>query len=159
MSGAPKRTYAVLNSTTAPLSSLAHLHTAITDVVEGLEAMSDQATPELKSVAEGLLAMHRRHAAEIARVLGEEGAEFDPDPSLQGTINEAVVKFRALFGKLDLSALDNVIDGERALIDEYADILGETNAAAVEGDPFDVIRAQAHELEAHVGTLDGSTPA
>ena len=107
------------------LSSLARLHVSIVDVIEGYEAMVENAEPSLRPIVEDLLNLHRVHSEEIAHELSDQGADFDEGGSFQGTLRSTVVSIRALFTDLDLTALSPALDSEERLLKAYDEVLAD----------------------------------
>jgi uncharacterized protein (TIGR02284 family) len=136
-------------SNTYPLSSVSKLHVTLVDAINGYNTMVAKAEPELQHAISPLAALHRRHAAELADILRENGISPDTDGSVMGRVHETVVNVRALFGDLDSDALPSVIRGEQSIVSAYQDALADI-AAAHDAEPGHLHIPVTDRLNNHV---------
>jgi uncharacterized protein (TIGR02284 family) len=114
-------------------TALTTLYDRIVDSVQGFAKMVEKAEPSFRDTAERFRALHARHAGELARMLAESGIEVDGDGTVMGTINRAVVTFRAFFDEIDEDVMDQVRSGEDWVLkafDEAIDEQGDTARSA-----------------------------
>ena len=135
-----------------PLSSVAKLHVTLVDAIKGYDTMTEKAEPDLRLAIQPFATLHRRHAAELAALLKDNGLSPDTDGSLMGLVHETVVSVRALFGDLDTDALPSVIRGEEAILSSYSDTLADV-AVAHNREPDGMHTPLAEHLNAHVQEL------
>jgi uncharacterized protein (TIGR02284 family) len=82
------------------------------DSVKGYTKMVEKAEPSFRDTAERFRALHARHAGDLERILADLGIKAKADGSMMGTINQAVVTFRAFFDHIDEDVMDQVGSGE-----------------------------------------------
>jgi Domain of unknown function (DUF2383) len=103
--------------------ALVTLHLRTVDALKGYVKMVEKAEPEFRPVAQLFHDLHARHAAAIARLLSTMGVTVDPEGSLMGTINEAVVGLRAVFDEIDADVLSSIRNGEDHVLDAFDEVL------------------------------------
>lgn len=82
------------------------------DSVKGYAKMVEKAEPAFRDTAERFHALHVAHGTELARMLGDLGIAADADGTMIGTVNQAVVTFRAFFDDIDEDVMDQIRSGE-----------------------------------------------
>ncbi len=135
-----------------PLSSISKLHVTLVDAIKGYDTMSEKAEADLRLAIQPFATIHRRHAAELAAILQDNGLSPDTDGSLMSLVHETVVSVRALFGDLDTDALPSVISGEEAILSDYSEALADV-AVAHDREPEGMHTPLAERLNAHVQEL------
>ncbi len=103
--------------------TLVTLHHRTVDAVAGYAKMVEKAEPSFKPIAEEFRNLHAAHAQRLERVLAELGQEIDPDGTLMGTVNVAVVSLRALFDTIDEGVMDNIRSGEDSVLTAFNDAI------------------------------------
>jgi uncharacterized protein (TIGR02284 family) len=135
-----------------PFSSISKLHVTLVDAIKGYDTMSEKAESDLRLAIQPFASIHRRHAAELAAILQDNGVSPDTSGSIMGFVHETVVGVRALFGDLDTDALPSVISGEEAILSSYSDALADV-AVAHDREPDGMHTPLAERLNAHVQEL------
>lgn len=92
--------------------ALTALYDRSVDSATGYAKMVEKAEPDFRDIAERFRALHARHAESIARLLADLGVAPDKGGTLMGTVNQAVVAFRAFFDEIDEDVMDQVRSGE-----------------------------------------------
>lgn len=105
------------------IDALIALHSRITDSRAGFDKMLDVAEPEFRATVQQFHDLHSRHATAIAGMLATMGHMVDPEPSLMGTINRAVVAVRAFFDDVDADLMTAIRDGEQHVLSAFAEAL------------------------------------
>ena len=155
----------VMPSHTYPLSSIAKLHVTLVDAIKGYDTMTEKAEPDLRLAIQPFATIHRRHAAELAALLKDNGLSPDNDGSMMGLVHETVVSVRALFGDLDTDALPSVIRGEEAILADYQEALADVSAhhpeehTTFKAPVADRLNNQVEELQALVQQARLRVPA
>lgn len=103
------------------LDLIAKVHTRVLDTISGFDKLVEKAEPEFKPTAQSFLVAHSRHETVLAAYLAQCGREPDEDGSFIGTLNRAVIEARSWFEDVDKDILDRVADGERQLLETYAE--------------------------------------
>jgi Domain of unknown function (DUF2383) len=80
--------------------------------VKGYAKMVEKAEPSFRDTAAQFHALHVGHVGELARMLGNLGLEADAGGTFMGTVNQAVVTFRAFFDDIDDDVMDQIRSGE-----------------------------------------------
>ncbi len=99
------------------------------DSVKGYAKMVEKAEPSFRDTAERFRALHARHADELARILADLGIDADRDGSIMGTVNQAVVTFRAFFDDIDEDVMDQVRSGEDWVLKAFEEAIVEQAGA------------------------------
>jgi uncharacterized protein (TIGR02284 family) len=92
--------------------ALMTLYDRTLDSVKGYAKMVEKAEPSFRDTAAQFHALHVGHAGELARMLADLGLEADADGTFMGTVNQAVVTFRAFFDDIDDDVMDQIRSGE-----------------------------------------------
>jgi Domain of unknown function (DUF2383) len=106
--------------------ALTALYDRTVDSMRGFAKMVEKAEPSFIDTAEKFRGLHARHAGELARMLAERGVEAGGDGSIMGTVNEAVVTFRAFFDDIDEDVMDQVRGGERWVLTAFDNAIAES---------------------------------
>lgn len=111
------------------LEYLKSLHTSAIDARNGYqEALEDADGKGLTPLFRDIIAVHERHAGELARELTKANEIPDDSGSFMTTVHKAIMDVRSLFNGLDESVLPGLIDGETRNVGKYDDALKETKA-------------------------------
>ena len=100
------------------IAALQNVNAGIQDVLSGYETLKEQGRPGILPLIRELEALHTRHAAEIASLLGTLG-EAVVEGMIQGIVNTASTTLRDWIGSLDADALSFVRRGEEMLLSTY----------------------------------------
>lgn len=103
------------------LEKIAEAHRRVADVIEGFEKLVEKAEPEFRPVATAFLDTHRKHHLELAAYLKREGHEGSENGTFFGKVNRAVIEARSWFEKVDEAVIDRVREGEKHVLDGYAE--------------------------------------
>ncbi len=109
--------------------ALTALYDRTVDSVQGYAKMVEKAEPSFRDTAERFRALHARHAGELARLLADAGIEAADDGTIMGTVNKAVVTFRAFFDDIDEDVMDQVRSGEDWVLKAFDDAIAEQDGA------------------------------
>lgn len=101
------------------------LYDRTVDSVKGFTKMVEKAEPSFLDTAERFRALHARQAGDLARLLADQGVAVDGDGTLMGTVNQAVVTFRAFFDAIDADVMDQIRRGEDWVLRAYDDAIAE----------------------------------
>lgn len=112
------------------------------DALAGFETMAKHAEPEFAPTVEAYRDLHRRHAEDLTRLLGDNQVEMDEQGSFMGTVNRMVVSTRALFDEIDADILSQIHSGEEHVISAYEDAL----ASGISGRARDALSTMLEEL-------------
>jgi Domain of unknown function (DUF2383) len=106
-------------------SALAALYDRTIDSVKGYTKMVEKAEPSFRDTAERFRALHAGQATAIARLLAESGVAVDAEGTVMGTVNKAVVTFRAFFDDIDEDVMDQVRSGEDWVLKSFDEAIAE----------------------------------
>jgi hypothetical protein len=109
--------------------ALIALYDRTVDSAKGFAKMVEKAEPSFLDTAEKFRSLHARHAGDLARMLSEHGVETEADGTIMGTVNEAVITFRAFFDEIDEDLMDQVRSGERWVQSAFDDAIAEQGPA------------------------------
>lgn len=137
------KTYAV-NTAPEKDAALSSLVTDLVDVIRGYDEMKKRAEPDLRPAVERLHTLHEAHAARLMAGVAERGGDPDDAGSVMGRVHEAVAVARDWFGTLDCSAIDEIVDGEKRLIESYDDA---AKALPADDEMRAIVTSQRQELE------------
>jgi Domain of unknown function (DUF2383) len=101
--------------------ALMALYDRTVDSVKGYATMVEKAEPAFRDTAERFRALHARHADKLAQLLAE--IEAEADGTMMGTVNQAVVTFRAFFDDIDEDVMDQVRSGEDWVLKAFDDAI------------------------------------
>ena len=93
-------------------NALLALYDRTVDSVKGYAKMVEKAEPSFRDTAEKFRALHARHAEDLTRLLADVGVQAVGDGTIMGTVNQAVVSFRAFFDNIDEDVMDQIRSGE-----------------------------------------------
>jgi uncharacterized protein (TIGR02284 family) len=139
----------VLTGALAPVAkhpgatALAALYDRSVDSVKGFATMVDKAQPSFRATAARFRALHASHVGRLAGLLADRGAMPDSDGSAMGTVNQAVVSFRAFFDDIDEDVMDQVRSGEDWVLKAFDAAIAEQPEAAA---PLHAMRAELTDL-------------
>ena len=105
--------------------ALIALYNRTVDSTKGYARMVEKAEPSFRDTAERFRALHARHAGDLARFLATMGIEADADGTLMGTVNQAVVTFRAFFDDIDEDVMDQIRSGEDWVLKAFGSAIAE----------------------------------
>lgn len=115
--------------------ALIALYNRTVNSTKGYAKMVEKAEPSFRDTAEQFRALHARQAGDMVRLLAGMGIEADADGTLMGTLNQAVVTFRAFFDDIDEDVMDQIRSGEDWVLKAFEAALEEethpTRAAAL----------------------------
>jgi hypothetical protein len=107
----------------AETAALAELHTRQRDTIDGFDTILEKAEPEFRPIAAEFRALHIRQAATVATMLEADGHDPSQDGSVFGTVNKAVVTLRSWFDDISVNIMEQVVNGEKHVLDAYDDAL------------------------------------
>lgn len=110
-------------------SALIALYDRSVDSAKGFAKMVEKAEPEFRDTAERFHALHLRHIQALAPLLAARGTVVDGDGTLMGTVNQAVVAFRAFFDDIDEDVMDQVRSGEDWVLKMFDEALAQEFSA------------------------------
>ena len=102
-----------------PVDAISELTTDVVDVIKGYDTMRDRAEGKLKPVVDRLHKLHEAHATELLELVSKAGGKPEDQGSMMAAVHTAVATARDWFGARDGSAIDQVISGERQLLQSY----------------------------------------
>ena len=111
-------------------TALAALYNRSVDSVKGFAKMVEKAEPSFRATAARFGALHDSHVDRLAGLLAAQGMMPDADGSIMGTVNQAVVSFRALFDDIDEGVMDQVRSGEDWVLKAFDAAIAEQPQAA-----------------------------
>ena len=128
----------------------AKVHTRVLDVIHGYEELVERAEPDLKPLAERMLALHRSHHGELHLMLEERGHPPDDRGSFMSLVQENVMRVRSWFDDMDRALVPRIREGEQSLIELYDEAIeagpaGDRDRATLE--------AQRASLRAEVAAM------
>ena len=97
----------------------AKVHTRVLDVIQGYEELVDRAEPDLKPLAQRMLALHRAHHHELHLILEERGHPPDDRGSFMSLVQENVIRVRSWFDDMDREIIPRIREGEEQLTELY----------------------------------------
>lgn len=106
-----------------PLAATESLATRISDVMAGYGTMMEKADPDLKPVIERLYDLHAGHYNTLMSLIAQLGGEPEQAGSMMGNVHKAIATLRDWTGSLDKSAIDEIANGERRVVDMYSDAI------------------------------------
>ena len=107
-------------------NSLEKLHARLVDTANGYrEALDRTEDPVLRGFVQDIATLRQHHIDELARELAAEGVEPQRDGGWMTVVHESIMKVRDVFGTLDASARDEILKGEKTILDLYGDTIGE----------------------------------
>lgn len=128
--------------------ALKKLHARIVDSTNGYaEGIEKAEERDVVAFFEGFKSLHERHASELDTLLLSKGFEPQEDGSWMTWVHEGIMKMRSAFGTLDESVMDEVIQGEQAILDIYDEAL---TPEASDEEARALLSRQKLELQARV---------
>lgn len=127
------------------LDLVAEVHTRVLDTVAGMEKLHDKADADFKATAQDLLAMHRRHEADLSAYLVAQGRDAQEDGSFFATVNRAVIEMRSWVDDISDNVMTQVKEGEKHVLEAYSDAL---EAAGQPEEARDMLSRQRAEIDA-----------
>ena len=124
-------------------TALIALYDRSVDSVKGFTTMVEKAEPSFRDTAERFRALHARHADRLARLLSDLGVKAEAGGSVMGTVNQAVVTFRAFFDDIDEDVMDQVRSGEDWVLQAFDAAIAEQ---AGNGDTLRAMRGELADL-------------
>ncbi len=103
------------------LDRLAEVHTRVLDTLDGFDKLQEKAEPEFKPIALAFQQMHKGHERDLSDALVTAGREPEQDGSFFGGINRAMIEIRSWFEDVTADVMDRVREGEKHVLDAYAD--------------------------------------
>ena len=128
----------------------AKVHTRVLDVIQGYEELVERAEPDLKPLAERMLALHRAHHEELHAMLAARGHAPDDGGSFMSLVQENVIRVRSWLDDMDRDLIPRIRKGEESLIEIYDDALA---AAPVGGDGRATLESQRARLSGEVAAM------
>ena len=108
---------------------LKSLHTSAIDARNGYqEALKDADGKGMTPLFRDMIALHDRHAGELARELMRTNEIPDDKGSFMTVIHETIMDVRSMFNGLDESVLPGLIDGEKRNVSKYDEALSDTRS-------------------------------
>ncbi len=125
--------------------------TDVADVIRGYDTMLNRAEDDLKPMIERLHTMHVAHYNILTPHLEAMGLNRSDAGSAMGLVHSTVATVRDWAGALDQSALPQILDGERMIVDTYTNAIGATDPGSalnrVLEDQRAAVRAQIAALK------------
>ncbi len=134
------------------LDHLKSLHTGAIDARNGYqEALKDADGKGMTPLFRDMIAMHERHADELARELTRANEIPDEKGSFMTVIHETIMDVRSLFDGLDESVLPGLIDGEKRNVAKYDEAIRDVNAAPSVASLLNSHREDIRSIDCHDG--------
>ena len=99
------------------------------DCLKGYVKMVQKAEPSFRDTSMKFRAPHACHAGERAQIFFDLGQVIAADGSIMGTVNKAVVTFRAFFDDTDEDVTDQVRSGEGWVLKTFNNAVVEQTTA------------------------------
>ena len=128
----------------------AKVHTRVVDVIRGYEELVERAEPDLKPLAERMLALHRAHEEQLHVVLESRGHPPDHEGSFMGLIQENVIRLRSWVDDMDRDIVPRIREGERQLVELYEEAI---QAAPMGDRDRDTLGHQRAALDAEIAAM------
>jgi uncharacterized protein (TIGR02284 family) len=132
-------------------AALEALYDRTVDSLKGFSKMVEKAEPSFRDIAEKFRSLHARQAVALARFLADKGVEVDGDGSIMGTVNEAVVTFRAFFDDIDEDVMDQIRSGEDWVQNAFDEAIAEQDISDAQ------IAIKLREMQAELTELLAET--
>ena len=111
--------------------SLANLFDRTVDSAKGFARMVENAEPAFRDTPERFRALHCRHSGMLARVLADHGIDAPGNGTIMGSVNAAVITFRAFFDEIDEDAMDQIRSGEEWVLKAFDEAINAQTDTAV----------------------------
>lgn len=129
--------------------AVSHLHNMTVDAATGFATMVEKSEPEFRNTAEQFRGLHATQADRLARMIIDLGGEVDPDGTLMGSVNKAVITVRSWFDEIDDDVMDQVRSGEDNVLEAFD--------AAIASSIPDQHRAALREMRGELTALLAAT--
>jgi len=106
--------------------ALEKLHARLVDTANGYrEALDRTEDAALRTFVQDFATLRQHHIDELAHELTTEGVAPQRDGGWMTVVHESIMKVRDLFGTLDASARDDILKGEKTILELYSDTIDE----------------------------------
>ena len=129
----------------------AKVHTRVLDVIRGYEELVERAEPDLRPLAERMLALHRADHEGLHALLAARGHAPDDGGSLMSLVQENVIRVRSWFDDMDRDLIPRIREGEQSLIEIYDEAIA---AAPADGEDRATLESQRARLSEAVAAMD-----
>jgi len=100
------------------------LHARLVDTANGYrEALDRTDDATLRGFVQDFATLRQLHIDELAQELAAQGVEPQRDGGWMTVVHESIMKVRDVFGTLDASARDEILKGEKSILDLYDDTI------------------------------------
>lgn len=107
-------------------NALEKLHARLADTANGYrEALDRTEDAALRSFVQEFATLRQHHIDELAQELAAKGVESQRDGGWMTVVHETIMKVRDMVGTLDASARDDILKGEKTILDLYDDTIAE----------------------------------
>lgn len=130
--------------------ALATIYDRSVDSVKGFARMVEKTEPSFRATAARFRALHAGHVDRLAALLAAKGVMPDADGTVMGTVNQAVIGFRAIFDDIDDDVMDQVRSGEDWILKAFDAAIAEHPEAAA---PLQAMRNELTNLLAETQDL------
>ena len=97
----------------------AEVHARLLDVIEAFETLVERAGPDLKPLAQRMLALHRAHHDQLHLLLEERGHPPDERGSFLGVVQDQVMWLASWFEDADADPIPRIRSDEEDLLGLY----------------------------------------
>ena len=132
--------------------AIAHLHTRLIDSADGYrQALETSDSHAHAALFREMIERRERNAAELRAYLNDRGMDLDDDGSILAAAHRVFLQLKSMLGGDEKAVLDEVVRGEKALLDAYNDAI---EPATLETPEFDFLNRQYRSLSEKVGELE-----
>ena len=135
--------------------ALQSLYTRLIDSRDGYQqALETSEDHTYAHIFRDMIARRERNAAELRQYLSKRGHEMDDDGSMLAAAHRAFLQLKSMLGNTDEQVMEEVVRGERELLDAYNDAI----EPATGNDPeFAFLTEQYNSLQQKVAELEAMT--
>ena len=139
------------------LDHLKALHTNAIDARNGYqEALKEADDKGMTPLFRDMIALHGRHADELAQELTRANEIPDEKGSFMTVIHETIMDVRSLFNGLDESVLPGLIDGEKRNVSKYDKAIEGANASP---DVASLLNRQRENIAQSIAAMEAKKTA
>ena len=129
----------------------AKVHTRVIDVIHGYEELVERAEPDLRPLAERMLALHRAHHGGLHAMLAERGHQPDDEGSFMSLVQENVMRVRSWVDSMDRDLIPRIRKGEESLMELYDEAIEVAPVGAQGRTTLEAQRTELAEAAARMG--------
>ena len=133
--------------------ALQSLYTRLVDSADGYrQALESSSDHTYSHIFRDMIARRERNAGELRGYLADRGVEMDDDGSLLAAAHRAFLQLKSMLMDTDEAVLDEIVRGERELLDAYDAAITPAGATTPEFEfltqQYESLREKVTELEA-----------